>query len=1201
MEFHVFKKIQNFFLYTLVLYALLGFFLLPYVIKSQLVSVVKKQTNATINIESVYFNPFIFRLEISGIKLSSKDAKELFALESLSVNLEVISLVQSAIHIKDFTLQKPEVFVVYNKDKTFNLSTIAKKSSAQDESIDQESSELPRIILDKVSVVDGALYYEDYSNKSKFDFSFNNIGFELKDIDTNDFNSSDASMRFYSSLGDGGFVDIKSNITGFKPLKVEGSVNFEASKLYTQWRYLQDSLKLEVADGKLSFYTDYSVNVDDLNSTKLYNLTLYLEKLRIKPKEKYKDILNLESFYITNTTVLPMLQDLHIGSVALDSLYLKVKRDENLSIDWLEYLKSNTQDEKRSTQLTQDDNASNQKQWHLLVDTIALQKIQVDFYDRGISPQVDTKLDELNLYMQNVTLAGKEPWSYQLDTQLNKTFKCTSEGKIVHNVLDIHSYIACRDFDLVHYKPYLDKAATESLSVYDVDLQSLLLGFDANIEVKQHKKEFALALHKGNFTMEHLLLHKRSTHEKLVGFEMAALKGIELDTYQKDIFIEQVVLDQLNIALAKEKEGALSIDNVIVTKSSEQKEHTKKSTSATDTNNTPYTLFVKHFALDLTSLDFSDKTFSPTLKHSIDRFNLDAYDINSSADTWMHYKSSLRVNGSGTLSSQGKVRHTPLKYKGSLEVKQFSLQELSPYVEQNTYVNIADGYVNTKSTIEYENLQNKPDLRVQGVLSIDEFFANDYRDNTSLLSFTKLALKPFTLEMFPKRLYIKEVDLDSFYLNAIVYKDKQINFASLVKPTSQKNTSNEKEELVKLQEEKNSFPVKIMKLNVKNGSAQFADLSLPLKFKTNIHDLNGVVYAISSTPGETSYITIDGTVDKYGSTKLKGSINASNPKEYTDLNFNFKNLQLSSFSGYSASFAGYKIDDGKLYLDLGYKILDSELLGENSIIIKNIQLGDEVEDENVTTLPLGFVVALLEDSEGIIDIDMPVEGNVDEPDFKYGALVWKTLGNLILKAVSSPFKFLASAMGIDGADLEYAEFEAGDARILPPEQEKLDSIAKMLIKRPKIALGVGGKYDAVTDKKALQKEKLAKKVVALSGSKETQQYENLISVELLQKIYNDAKDDNKPQTIKKELSEKYTKEETLQRAYLSALLQECSDIQVVTQEELEVLAKQRAQKIKEYLVRTKNIEAKRVKLLEVGISEEENEKLVKNELKIEVE
>jgi hypothetical protein len=400
-------------------------------------------------------------------------------------------------------------------------------------------------------------------------------------------------------------------------------------------------------------------------------------------------------------------------------------------------------------------------------------------------------------------------------------------------------------------------------------------------------------------------------------------------------------------------------------------------------------------------------------------------------------------------------------------------------------------------------------------------------------------------------------------------------------------------------ETKESFPLKIIKVNVALGSADFSDLSLPIKFKTNIHDLSGAIYGVSNVPNDTSYIDMSGEIDRYGSAKLKGSINGGNPKAYADLDLNFKNLNLEAMSGYSASLAGYKIDKGKLFLDLEYDILNSEMRGKNSIVIKDIKLGEEIQDKNLSSIPLEFVIALLEDNNKVIDINMPVKGNVDAPDFEYKALLWKTFGNLIIKTLSSPLNILGSIIGIEGDKMEYVEFEGGSTNILPPEQEKLDNIAKLLTKRTKLFIEIGGRYDTKIDTRALQKEKLSTMLIKKSGVKNRENLPNVANVNLFEDIYRDSSNDNKLSIIEDELKKKYNGEE-LNRAYASAVFEECVKLQIATEDEMTVLAEKRAEVIKLYLVKNHGINPSRVMILNAGKAEENEDKLVRTKLQVEV-
>jgi len=284
----VFKKISKLILFFLLIYAVLGFIVLPYFLKPKIVEIVQQETNAKLSIETLYINPFVFKVQVSNIRVNDLQNRELIYLKELRANIDPTSLVKKAIHVKNFILSEPKIKLVFNEDKTLNLASLLKKSS-EPELESNTTLEIPRIIIDRVAIVEGLVEYEDFTRESKFDFVFEDIGFELRDIDTQDANASNGKMRFYTTLGDGGFVDFKSHIEGFKPFKVKGSLDFEASKLYTEWRYMKESLNLEVADGKLSLHSEYFVNLDDLNATTISNTRVSLDGLRVKPKNMHHD------------------------------------------------------------------------------------------------------------------------------------------------------------------------------------------------------------------------------------------------------------------------------------------------------------------------------------------------------------------------------------------------------------------------------------------------------------------------------------------------------------------------------------------------------------------------------------------------------------------------------------------------------------------------------------------------------------------------------------------------------------------------------------------------------------------------------------------------------------------------------------------------------------------------------------------------
>ncbi len=1089
----MFKKI---FLSIALTYTVLGFFVLPYVLKSQIVKNIENLTYATVKVDSVYFNPYTFKLRLSGIELSDENKKDLFLLNVLELNIQTSSLLMGSIHIKDLILQRPKLFLAYDKDINFNK--IIKPNSNQENTTKEDTSSIPRIIIDKIAIKEGDIYYEDLTKKPIYKTSLRNLDFKLMDIDTKNLTKSDTNLKLSFSIGGNGVVKLSTNILSLDPLIVDGKIDIDSAELYMEYKYVHDKLNLEIADGKLSFGAHYYLNIDDLNATKIDALSLSLDKLRIKPRTKHKDVLNLQNLSINAATIFPFANTVNVGTIFLDGLHLKTVMDKNGKIDWLDYIKTDF----ASSDVKDEQNISKVKPWNIKIDETVINNSLIEFKNH--------KSNIYSLKLKSATLA------IRADVEGEKT---------------------------------------------NADIQAAFSGMQLNEK------------------------------NKLISFNLFKIDNINLDTQKKEIVVDESSLEFLDIQVEKEKDGSINLNDILATK----KNKTKK---ALKSDSEDYRVNLNHFSLKDAKVDFYDKSLGSVVKLGLDNINLDIYDIDSQKDIWSNYTLTSNVNKTGSIYSSGKVGVKPLKQKGTMNLKNISLKEFSPYIEENLFVKLDDGILNLKTNTNYYKSRRRPDLKVNGSLKLNSVLLNDERDGTKIFALDKLDLKSFNYEMFPNRFFVKRADINSFYVNAIINKNKSMNFSTLSK-VKEEDANNYGDSNVAEIEKQQPFPVMIMEVNVANGRANFADYSLPIDFKTDIHSLNGVIYAISTLKNETSYVDIDGKVNEYGSTKLKGSLDSGNIKDFLDLDFSFRNLDLHSVTGYSASFAGHEIDEGKLFLDLKYEILNSKLNSSNNMIIKNIKLGAEYKDENTTSLPLGFVIALLEDDDGVIDIDMPIKGDVDNPDFKYGALVMKTFIKLIGSAVTSPFRFLGAIMGIDGDKLSFVEYQGAKSILLPSEKEKLDNIAKMMIKKPKFFLALTPAYDDNLDRWELKREKLIDLVVKEADLENRKNHINVMTIDLLEDIYEDMVKNSDLDDLKENLKEKYEDRKNYEAEYKKVLLNRCVEIQKVSDKELKMLAHSRVKIITDYLVNEKNIDATRLKTKEIKVLNEHESEFVKIMLDIE--
>ena len=272
-------------------------------------------------------------------------------------------------------------------------------------------------------------------------------------------------------------------------------------------------------------------------------------------------------------------------------------------------------------------------------------------------------------------------------------------------------------------------------------------------------------------------------------------------------------------------------------------------------------------------------------------------------------------------------------------------------------------------------------------------------------------------------------------------------------------------ELPSALKEKSSFVLDIKSLKLREGEVQFTDLAMKPNFKINLRKFNASFANINNLPAHLAAITLDGVLADSGSMHGKGQIAFDDPRRNNDVVLNFKNVPLNAFNPAVMSFAGYQIASGRINLNLHYSAKNGELQGSNQIVIKKIELGEEVANFEGKKLPLGLAIALLEDSDDTIDVTINIAGNVDSPEFSASGLVWQAISNVLTNVATAPFRALGALLGMGSNDGVSAVL--GEAVYLSPDQDRLEKFGDFLAKKPNATLELSGTYDPDADKVAL--------------------------------------------------------------------------------------------------------------------------------------
>jgi hypothetical protein len=555
-----------------------------------------------------------------------------------------------------------------------------------------------------------------------------------------------------------------------------------------------------------------------------------------------------------------------------------------------------------------------------------------------------------------------------------------------------------------------------------------------------------------------------------------------------------------------------------------------------------------------------------------------------------------------------------------------NIKPLHPAVTQFTSLALDSGNVSASTQVSYRASKSDPKLRADGAVILSGLRLNEADTRERFLEWKEMSADGIRFELLPNRLQVKELRLLEPGAKVVIFKDRSVNLTKALKrPDATKNGTKPPApqtppSAVELQQNQTLFPVNINRVRVEKGIVDFADFSLVLPFATQVTDFNGGITGVSSEPTSRASLKFEGRVDQYGLSTVEGSLSPFAPKTFTDISVLFRNVEMKPLSPYSATFAGRKIASGKLNLNLEYKVQNSELLGENSVVLEQFTLGERVEAPDAISLPLDLAVALLTDAEGKIDVAVPVRGNLDNPDFKYGRVISQAFIKVITKIVTAPFRALGSLFGDQGEQMGAIAFDPGSFRLLPPEQEKLIAVSKALKKRPQLRLIVEGRFDPKMDSEALRTARTRNALVEQMGvDLATEEepgpiaFDSIKTQRALEKLLEKRSGDNAVADFKAQYEKATGKKAkrtnfamavvgwaSSDTAFYQAIFKELVKLEPLTENDLKELALSRAQGIIKELKKAAGLDETRVTVGTPGPAEEDSKKSVYTKLTLDV-
>ncbi|KYC29072.1 hypothetical protein ACY05_00320 [Sterolibacterium denitrificans] len=491
----------------------------------------------------------------------------------------------------------------------------------------------------------------------------------------------------------------------------------------------------------------------------------------------------------------------------------------------------------------------------------------------------------------------------------------------------------------------------------------------------------------------------------------------------------------------------------------------------------PWQFDIAEVALAGVEAQFRDLGVKPVADLALQDISVNVSGVSSDLDRALPLNARLRVREGGQLEASGEVVPATAAAVLKFKLGGLALQPAQPWLNDVVKLRLASGRLDVDG--EVSNAAGARGPSFKGGFALHDLRLMESEGGARFLAWKQLSTRD--LKVSGERLDIGTLLLDGLDTKLIIAKDKRINVSQILKSSPPASAPEAGSGAAPPPAAAGKpFPVNLTRLRIRNGALDFADHSLALPFGTRIHRLQGSINGLTTRAGAPGRIELDGQVDEYGLARAVGQIDLAQPTENTDIKVIFRNVEMSSLTPYSATFAGRRIESGKLSLDLEYKIKQRQLLGDNQVVMDKLTLGERVDSPTAKSLPLDLAIAILQDGDGRIDLGLPVSGSLDDPQFSYGGIIWKAILNVFTKIATAPFRMLGSLLGGDGEKFESIAFEPGAQSLTPPEREKLAQLADALGKRPTLTLTLHGTY-AETDRVALQDRQLRRAIMRLAG------------------------------------------------------------------------------------------------------------------------
>lgn len=920
-----------------------------------------------------------------------------------------------------------------------------------------------------------------------------------------------------------------------------------------------------------------------------FALSLEIEGLEIRESDQ-TPILGFERFFVDLGGKTLLFQSYAFDEIHVVMPFVSMKIDRSGKMNLLGLMPPQGENQAVSNEAAPA--TSTEKAKPLEIGLLKIERGIVEFRDESKPTPFEMTIVPIAISLQNFSTVQGSENAYAFTAEIEKGETLAWEGRVALEPVESDGKLTLAGVQIKPLYQYVQDQVG-----FEVQDGQLAVGGRYHVDLKGPEPN--VTVREGSVAVTNLAIGEKWPGDPVISVPSFSIEGGSLDLIKKRVEVARVHSADARFESWINPDGVLNYQELFSSPgtsgsvSTHQPQTPIASPSSTDKL---WNVQIGEIALSNYRAMFEDRTLERQSHLEVEGMNLTVKGVQLPLKDPLHVDLNLKLNQTGQVAAKGTVNVDPLVADLNVSLKEIGFRPFQPYAEPFVDVDIRDGALDLSGRLHFAKEHGrKPLLTFEGNLAANRLAITDRKDFDDILSWKSLGLNRVALELDPTSVKIGEVVLLEPAVTMVVQSDGVMNLSQIAKAKPAESTHPiEKETAPSASAKaKPGLMAVIDVVKLVKASLAFRDLSIHPSVKLGVTGLTGTIKGLSSKEVAKADIDLTGKVNRVAPMQITGRINPLSDDPYSDIVVKFDNIDLLAVAPYAGKYAGYPISKGKLSLDLSYKVAKQELVAENKVAIDQLTFGEKTNSPDATSLPVPLVVALLKDRKGRIDIDLPIRGDLNDPDFKYGKVVISTLLNLLGKVVASPFSLMGKLVpgGGDGEELQFVEFAPGSTAMSDAEIKKLEALITALEERPSLRLEIAGTADPVRDRQALSLRKLKAEVQSIWRREQGRPapIEEAIPPDdeqrLIKELYEKHQKKLAPTTplAKADTPTKLPTSDEMKQILIAAM--------PVDEEGLRALASQRAEHVRERLTGEGRLADERTFLLDVDVTASDHEQI----------